>query len=105
MSVIIFSDLCSSEDKRLMRLDLFLKKTRIIKTRTRSKTLCERKSVFLNNTRAKPGKDVKPDDIIKIDFDKRILIIEVIKMPMRNVAKSETLDYYRVLKDEKVDII
>ncbi|MCK4575788.1 hypothetical protein KAU34_05240 [candidate division WOR-3 bacterium] len=88
-----------------MRLDLFLKKIRVVRTRTKSKALCNQGLITLNNITAKPRKDVKPKDIIKIDFVKRILIIEAIKLPEGNVPKSEAASYYNIIKDEKVDII
>lgn len=88
-----------------MRLDLFLKKSRVVKTRAKSKTLCRKEMVLLNDVKAKSGKDVKPNDIIRIDFSKRILVIEVTKMPTGNVPKSEVTSYYNVIKDEKVNII
>ena len=88
-----------------MRLDLFLKKSKIVKTRAKSKILCKKELVFLNDVKAKPGKDVKPSDIIRIDFGKRILVVEVTKIPTGNVPKSEVTSYYNVIEDAKVDII
>lgn len=88
-----------------MRIDLFLKKIRIVKTRAKSKTLCKRELVSLNDVKAKPGKNVKSGDIIRIDFGKRILVIEVTEIPQGNVLKSEASSYYNVIKDERVNII
>lgn len=51
-----------------MRLDLFLKDSRIIKRRTIAKEFCERELVKVNGKIAKPSFDVKSGDIITIKF-------------------------------------
>ena len=68
-----------------MRIDLFLKKTRIVKTRARSKRLCDTGMVTVNGLKSKAGKGVKRQDKICIDFGKRILEIEVLELPEGNV--------------------
>jgi ribosomal 50S subunit-recycling heat shock protein len=88
-----------------MRIDLFLKKTRIVKTRTKSKNLCEKGMVLVNGLRSKPGKGVKVQDKIRIDFGGRILEIVILEIPKRNVQKKDGPSYYRILKDQKVDIL
>ena len=88
-----------------MRLDLFLKKIRIIKTRAKSNILCKKGYVFLNDAKAKPSKEIKVGDLIKIDFGKRLLLIEVIKIPDGNVPKSALKSFFNVITDKKIDII
>ena len=56
-----------------MRLDKYLKNSRLIKRRTIAKEACEGGKVYLNGKQAKPGAEVKPGDIIEIIFgEKRI---------------------------------
>jgi ribosomal 50S subunit-recycling heat shock protein len=88
-----------------MRLDLFLKKTRIIKSRAKSRAICKKGRVRLNNTIAKPEKYVKAEDIINIDFGKRILEIKITSIPQGNVSKRKAPSYYKVIRNEKIDII
>lgn len=88
----------------MMRIDLFLKKTRLVKTRSRSNEMCKEEKVTVNNNRAKPGKSVTPHDIIRIDFGKRILTVEIRQIPEGNVKKSEMELYYSIISDEKVDV-
>ena len=58
-----------------MRIDLFLKETRIIKRRTIAKEFCERGLVFVNDKVVKPAYDVKDNDHIVIILGERVLDI------------------------------
>lgn len=60
-----------------MRLDMFLKKNRIVKRRMIAHDLCVNGKVLKDNRELKPGYDVKNGDIIKINFGKKSLIIRV----------------------------
>jgi len=51
-----------------MRIDKFLKNSRLIKRRTIAKEACEQDRIFINGKAAKPGSEVKPGDIILIQF-------------------------------------
>jgi ribosomal 50S subunit-recycling heat shock protein len=84
-----------------MRLDAFLSDTRLIKRRTQAKLACEKGKVFLDQRPAKPGKEVKPGQVITIDFAKRVLEVEVVDIPRRNVRKEEAKDFYRIIREEK----
>ena len=76
-----------------MRLDLFLKETRIIKRRTIAKEFCERGLVKANNKIAKPSYEVKSDDILTIRFgDKEFSIIAKVEL----VGKKERASYEAV---------
>ena len=54
-----------------MRLDLFLKETRLIKRRTIAKELCDAGKVFINNKVSKPAADVKEGDLITLKLGLR----------------------------------
>ena len=54
-----------------MRLDLFLKETRIIKRRTIAKEFCERGLVKANEKVAKPSYEVKSGDVLNIRFGEK----------------------------------
>ncbi len=83
-----------------MRLDLFLKKTLIIKRRTLAQELIKSGRVFVNGSIAKPGKDVKAGDIIVFPLRRRKLTIKVKEIPSRPVKKGDELNYYEILKEE-----
>ncbi len=49
---------------------------------------------------AKPGKEMKPGQIITINFTSKTLEVEILEIPSRNVKKEEAKNFYRVIKDE-----
>ncbi|GAW91669.1 RNA-binding S4 domain-containing protein [Calderihabitans maritimus] len=61
-----------------MRLDKFLKCSRLIKRRTLAKEFCAAGRVQLNGKVAKPGAAVKEGDILLIDYGTRKLKVEVL---------------------------
>ena len=73
-----------------MRLDLFLKETRIIKRRTIAKEYCDRGLVLVNDKVSKPSLEVKNGDIIDIKLGAKILQIKAIVEPGN---KKEKVSY------------
>lgn len=79
-----------------MRIDKFLKNSRIIKRRTLAKEACEKQSILLNDRIAKPGTEVNVGDIITLKFaagEKRIKVLDV----SEHVSKASSLDIYEEL--------
>ena len=79
-----------------MRIDKFLKNSRIIKRRTLAKEACEKQRILLNDRIAKPGTEVNVDDIITLKFaagEKRIKVLDV----SEHVSKASSLDIYEEL--------
>lgn len=83
-----------------MRLDLFLKKALIVKRRTLANDLVKSGRVMLNDALAKPGREVKPGDILELPLHRRRLKIRVLAIPVRPVKKGTELEYYEVLEEE-----
>ena len=63
-----------------MRLDKYLKVSRIIKRRTVAKEACESGRVSINGKVAKPSNDIKEGDIIEIIFANRKLKAKIINI-------------------------
>lgn len=61
----------------ILRIDKYLKVNGIIKRRVVAKRAIEKGYVSRNNTPAKPGSEVKPNDIVSIRFSNRTLIVKV----------------------------
>lgn len=80
-----------------MRLDKFLKVSRLIKRRTVANTVSEMGRVFVNGNSAKPSKQLKVGDIIEIEYSNRIEKVEVLIIPTGNVSTQEASDLYREL--------
>lgn len=73
-----------------MRVDKFLKNSRIIKRRQVAKEACENERVKINDRIAKAGSEVEKGDIIEITFGKSILKVKV--LDLIDGAKKNTAD-------------
>lgn len=81
-----------------MRLDKFLKVSRLIKRRTVANTVSEMGRVLVNGLPAKPAKQLKVGDIIEIEYSNRIEKVEVLVVPTGNVSVQEASTLYRVIE-------
>ena len=68
-----------------MRLDKFLKVSRLIKRRTVANDVCDSARVFVNNNPAKPAKQLKVGDIMSIEYKNMIKTYKVLEIPTGNV--------------------
>lgn len=82
-----------------MRLDKFLKVSRLIKRRTVANEVSEKGRVFVNGTQAKPAKILKVGDIIKIESSRNPIEVEVLTIPTGNVSIQEANTLYKVLEN------
>lgn len=83
-----------------MRLDKYLKVSRIIKRRTVAKEACEGGRVSINGKVAKPSSDIKEGDIIEIAFAKKILKARIINIA-EHVKKEDAKAMYEILEGEE----
>lgn len=79
-----------------MRLDKYLKVSRLIKRRTVANEACDGGRVSLNGKTAKAGTEVKPGDIIEVAFGQRSLKVEVLSVS-ETAAKADAPAMYREL--------
>lgn len=79
-----------------MRLDKYLKVSRLIKRRTVANEACDGGRVTLNGKTAKAGVEVKPGDIIEVSFGQRSLKVEVTSVS-ENATKADAPAMYREL--------
>lgn len=79
-----------------MRLDKYLKVTRIIKRRQVANEACDNAHVTVNGRPAKASYDVKCGDVIEITFGQRTLKIEVLDVK-EHVLKDEAAALYKVI--------
>ncbi len=80
-----------------MRLDKYLKITRIIKRRTVANEACDAGKVSVNNKPARASYDVKIGDIIEINMGQKPLKVKVISIS-DYVKKEDATDYYQVIE-------
>lgn len=64
-----------------MRLDKFLKVSRVIKRRTIANEIADRGRVSVNGKQVKPSYDVKVGDIVEIQFGEKISKFQIINIP------------------------
>lgn len=79
-----------------MRLDKFLKVSRIIKRRTVANEACSSSHVCVNGKPAKPSKDINIGDIVEITFGDKTLKFEVI-MLSEHSKKENAEEMYKVI--------
>lgn len=79
-----------------MRLDKFLKVSRLIKRRTVANEACDAGRVTVNGVVAKASVKVKPGDIIEIQFGTRNVKVEVLDI-QETTKKEEAKDLFRYL--------
>ncbi len=72
-----------------MRIDKFLKLSRIIKRRQVAKVFCERQKVSVNGKFVKPGYAVCVDDIIEVQFGSKFVKFKV-KQLLSSPSKEES---------------
>lgn len=81
-----------------MRLDKYLKVSRILKRRTVSKELAANQRVVINGRIAKPATEVKAGDIIEVTFGQRCLVVRVL-MVKDVVKKAEAGEMYEIIEE------
>ncbi|MDO4262191.1 MAG: RNA-binding S4 domain-containing protein [Eubacteriales bacterium] len=79
-----------------MRLDKFLKVSRLIKRRTVANEACDAGRVLVNGKTAKASLNVKEGDVIEIQFGTRTVKAEVLDV-QETVRKDEAKELYRYL--------
>ena len=85
-----------------MRLDKYLKVSRMIKRRTVANEACSAGRVTVNDKVAKPATDVKPGDIITIRLGAKLFRAEIVSV--QEYARKEDADsMYRVISNEGFD--
>lgn len=76
-----------------MRLDKFLKVTRIIKRRTVAKELADNGNITVNGEQKKSSYDVKKGDIFDIKYFNKSIKVKVLDLPPESL-KKELIDEY-----------
>lgn len=80
-----------------MRLDKYLKVSRIIKRRTVANEAAAGGRVSVNGKQAKPGTDVKVGDVLEIRFGEKVSRYEILAVT-EHAAKANAADMYRTLQ-------
>lgn len=79
-----------------MRLDKYLKVSRLIKRRTVANEACDAGRVLINDRPAKASAQVKEGDVLEIQFGSKAVKVEVLNV-QETVKKEEAQELYRYL--------
>ena len=87
-----------------MRLDVFLKTSRLCPRRNVAQQLCDAGLVLLNGRTAKSAHTVKAGDEIHLRWRGRLLQVRVALVPASaNVSRADSKQMYEVLREERVE--
>jgi ribosomal 50S subunit-recycling heat shock protein len=87
-----------------MRLDLFLKASRLCPRRTVAQELCEAGAVSLNGGQAKPARAVRVGDEITLRRRNRLLTVRVLALPAtRQTSRGESSTLYEITGDTPLE--
>lgn len=83
-----------------MRLDLFLKSSRLCLRRTVAQQLCDAGMVMLNGRPAKSATEVKPGDELLVRRGERILRVRILALPgKRQTSRGEASTLYEIIAE------
>ena len=83
-----------------MRLDVFLKTSRLVKRRAVAKELCDAGRIRVGGVKAKPARELKAGDILTLELPRRRLVAEVLELPAKgNVSKDMATGLYKIIED------
>lgn len=83
-----------------MRLDLFLKASRLVLRRTLAQEMCEAGAVLVNGIPAKSSRSVNIGDEITLRRPNRLIQVSVLAVPVsRQTSRSEALTLYKIMSD------
>ena len=84
-----------------MRLDLFLKASRLIARRTLAQKFCDAGLVKVNDSTAKSSREIKSGDEIEVKRGNRLTKIKVIQVPdKKQTSKQDAANLYEILSEE-----
>ncbi|MDF1526559.1 MAG: RNA-binding S4 domain-containing protein [bacterium] len=90
----------TDKEQGRLRLDLYLKRSGLVKRRPLAATLCDNGYVTINGRPAAPGKSVKVGDRLQIRYARKMVLVEVMEIPGKQVKKGEG---YKVLNEEIIE--
>lgn len=79
-----------------MRVDKFLKNSRLIKRRTVAKEACDQGRVSINGKQAKAGSEVEIGDIVHIEFGNSSISVKILKLS-EGTRKEDAQGMYEVI--------
>ncbi|KZM63687.1 RNA-binding S4 domain-containing protein [Streptococcus mutans] len=86
-----------------MRLDKYLKVSRIIKRRSVAKEVSDKGRIKVNGILAKSSTDLKINDTIEIRFGNKLLTVRVLEMK-DSIKKEDAVKMYEIISETRIDL-
>lgn len=86
-----------------MRLDIFLKLSRLVPRRTLAQEMCEAGVVNVNRQRAKSAHEVRERDLLSIRQRGRLTTVRVLNVPAKPPSKREASSLYEIISVETIE--
>jgi ribosomal 50S subunit-recycling heat shock protein len=84
-----------------MRLDKYLKVSRLIKRRTLAKEIADQGRILVNGTQAKASSNVKVGDELSVRFGQKVMRVKVERI-LETTKKDEASSLYSVISEERI---
>lgn len=86
-----------------MRIDLALKYLCLVKSRSSVRHLCEDESLRVNDRPVKPSTPLRPGDRVAIRSPRRTLVVEILRVPERQLSRSVSPTFYTKIEESGPD--
>ena len=86
----------------MMRLDKFLKVSRIIKRRPVAKEVADKGRIKVNGVLAKSSTDLKVNDEIEVRFGNKLLTVKVLEM-LDSTKKEDASKMYEIIRETRIE--
>lgn len=84
-----------------MRLDKFLKISRLIKRRTLAKEVADKGRITMNGLQAKASSNVKVGDVLAIQFGQKLVTVKI-EMLQESTKKDDAANMFTIVKEERL---
>jgi ribosomal 50S subunit-recycling heat shock protein len=89
-----------------MRLDAYLKLSRLVPRRSSAKDLCDAGGVHVNGHAAKAAREVHAGDRVTLHLPSREIMVEVLGLPTgRSVSRAAARELYRLVEERRFDLL
>lgn len=86
-----------------MRLDKFLKVSRLIKRRTLAKEVADQGRITINGVTAKASSNVKIGDELQVRFGQKLVTVKITNLH-ESTRKEDAANMYSILKEERINV-
>jgi ribosomal 50S subunit-recycling heat shock protein len=86
-----------------MRLDKYLKVSRLIKRRTLAKEVSDQGRISINGIQAKASSTVKEGDELTVQFGNKLVVVRIDRV-QETSKKEEAAEMYTVIKEERIEM-